>query len=367
MKNPKDKIIVVILLLFALFLSYSIVIFSEDISLSAKSSVLYEPEGKRFLFAKNADIPLPMASTTKIMTALVAFENSLPDDTVTVCERAVGVEGSSLYLKAGERLKMSDLIAGLMLRSANDAAEAIAYHISGSVEGFAELMNAKAKSLGLTLTSFKNPHGLHDDGHYTTARELAIISAEALSKPAIKDITSKKRVTIKNEDGEARLVLNHNKLLSLYDGAIGVKTGFTKKAGRCLVGAAERDGLTFITVTINAPDDWNDHAKLFDYGFSLFEMRTLIEEGQFSYEIPVVMGASETVFVKNTATVQKITERSRQEPTYEVDIPRYAVAPIEEGARLGTVKIYVDGELIAEEELIAQNAVLKQKKRLFNF
>ena len=268
MKNPKERIVIVSIFLILLFIFYATVVFSADgVSVSAKSAALYDPASKSFLYTKNADMQLPMASTTKIMTALVAIENADLDKSVSISDDAIGTEGSSLYLKRGETMTMKDLLMGLMLRSANDAAAAIAYEISGSIEAFAEKMNEKATQIGALNTNFTNPHGLDDPSHYTTAKDLAIITAEALSNKTFLNIVSTKKHIIKNSDGEARLLTNHNKLLNLYDGAIGVKTGFTKKSGRCLVGAAERDGTRLISVTINAPDDWNDHKALFDYGF----------------------------------------------------------------------------------------------------
>ena len=269
MKNPKERIIVFSIFLIFVFILYSTVIFSaSDMRLSAKSAVLYDPHSESFLYSKNADTRLPMASTTKIMTALVAIESASLEATVDISDDAIGTEGSSLYLKEGERMTMGDLLFGLMLRSANDAAAAIAYEISGSIEAFADKMNEKAESLGLTDTHFTNPHGLDDKEHYTTARELAIITGEALKNDTFLQIVSTKKQIITNSDGESRLLINHNKLLNMYENTIGVKTGFTKKSGRCLVGAAERDGVRLITVTINAPDDWKDHIALFDYGFS---------------------------------------------------------------------------------------------------
>lgn len=268
MKNPKERIIVFTIFLIFIFIFYSTVIFSaSEIRLSAKSAVLYDPRSESFLYSKNADARLPMASTTKIMTALVAIESSSLEATVDISDDAVGTEGSSLYLKKGEKMTMGDLLFGLMLRSANDAAAAIAYEISGSIEAFAEKMNEKAEVLGLTDTHFTNPHGLDDKEHYTTARELAIITGEALKNDTFLRIVSTKKQIITNSDGESRLLINHNKLLNMYENTIGVKTGFTKKSGRCLVGAAERDGVRLITVTINAPDDWKDHTTLLDYGF----------------------------------------------------------------------------------------------------
>lgn len=270
MKNPKERIAIFTVFLLLLFILYSITISSAGaLSVSAKSAALYNPTTKSFLYTKNADIPLPMASTTKIMTALVAIENCPLEKEVLVSDKAIGTEGSSLYLKSGEILTMCDLLMGLMLRSANDAAAAIAYEISGSIEGFADKMNEKAAELGLSNTHFTNPHGLDDEKHYTTAKELALIAAAALENDTFRQIVSSKKCTIKNSDGEVRLLINHNKLLNMYDGAIGVKTGFTKRSGRCLVGAAERNGTTLISVTINAPDDWRDHTALFDYGFQI--------------------------------------------------------------------------------------------------
>lgn len=366
MKNPRDKILVALFLLIALFLCYTVVILSSDVSLSAKSSVLYEPTEKRFIYSKNADTRLPMASTTKIMTALVAIDRCPLDRIVSIADKAIGIEGSSLYLKAGEALSMKDLLYGLLLRSANDAACAIAYEIAGGIDEFADMMNEKAQELGLTDTHFTNPHGLHDTEHYTTARELAIISAAALSRPELKEIVSTKRVTIKNSEGEARLVVNHNKLLSMYEGAIGVKTGFTKKAGRCLVGACERDGLSFITVTINAPDDWNDHIKLFDLGYSLFEMRTLAEKNEFLYKIPVIGGKEDSIIITNKDEIKRIFKRSDPTVTKQIDLCRYTSAPIKEGDIIGYVKFYLDGEEIERIPLTAGSDVYKKAKRIFN-
>jgi len=279
MKNPKEKIIVFTVFLILIFIVYSTVIFSaSDVSVSAKSAVLYDPSSAKFLYTKNADARLPMASTTKIMTALVAIENSRLDVFVEINDNAIGTEGSSLYLKKGEVMTMEDLLFGLMLRSANDAAAAIAYEISGSIEAFADKMNEKAENLGLADTHFTNPHGLDDKEHYTTARELAIISGEALKNEVFLKIVSTKKHVIKNFDGEARLLINHNKLLNMYADTIGVKTGFTKKSGRCLVGAAERDGVRLITVTINAPNDWQDHISLLNYGFKKYEAEPLQTE-----------------------------------------------------------------------------------------
>lgn len=368
MKNPRDRIIIFALFLILLFAFFATVIFSEStLNLSAKSAVLYEPVTKSLVYSKNPDKRLPMASTTKIMTALVALEKVPCDQAVTVPEQAVGIEGSSLYLKSGECFKMKDLLTGLMLRSANDAAVAIAYAVSGSVESFSELMNEKACALGLTDTHFTNPHGLDSPEHYTTARELAIIAAEALKNDDFKEIVSTKKATITNTDGEARLVTNHNKLLSMYDGALGVKTGFTKKSGRSLVGASERNGLTFITVTINAPDDWNDHKKLFDFGYSSLSIKHLAKAEDLCYNVPVIGSDKDFITVSNKKSLDAIIRNGEGEPQMSITLPKYTVAPIKKGDVIGKAVFTLNGEKLGELDLIANADALKKERKLFDF
>lgn len=270
MKDNREKIFAILIIAALIFSLFTIFVYSapgREIRISAKAAALYNPQTDTFLYSKNENTRLPMASTTKIMTAVVAVENSELDKIITVDDRAIGIEGSSVYLKNGEELSMESLLYALLLRSANDAAAAIAYEIADSIEAFSDMMNKKAESLGLYDTSFENPHGLDAENHYTTARDLAILSAYAISNPIIKEICSSKKKIIESSL-ESRLIINHNKLLNLYDGCIGIKTGYTKKSGRSLASAAEKYGHTLVCVTINAPDDWNDHKRLFDFGFS---------------------------------------------------------------------------------------------------
>lgn len=234
-------------------------------SVSAKSAILYDCTASRVLLEKNADEKSLIASTTKIMTALVVAENCNEADPVRIPPEAVGIEGSSMYLKEGEVLSVQDLLYGLMLQSGNDAAVALAIYCGGSVEGFVDLMNEKAKELSLTQTHFANPNGLDHDDNYSTARDMAVLTQYALENPVFAELVDTKTATV----GGGRCLTNHNKLLWRYDGCIGVKTGFTRAAGRILVSAAERNGRRLVVVTIGAPDDWNDHAKLLDYGFLL--------------------------------------------------------------------------------------------------
>lgn len=268
MLDNRNRFFIILLLLALTFSVFTVFVYSGNVpSVSAKSAALYEPSTKSFLYTKNENQRLPMASTTKIMTALLAIENLDPEEIIEIDERAVGIEGSSVYLKSGEAMRAIDLVYSLLLQSANDAAAALALRISGSIEDFAILMNEKAESLGLFDTSFKNPHGLDEDGHYTTAHDLAILTAAALENETFKTITSTYKKTLVSSDMQ-RLVVNHNKLLKSYDGCIGVKTGYTKKSGRCLSSAAERGGEVLVAITINAPDDWRDHKVMLDYGWS---------------------------------------------------------------------------------------------------
>ena len=332
-------------------------------TVSAKGAVLIEAESGEVIFKKNSDARLPMASTTKIMTALVAIENADVSKAVSVSPDAVGVEGSSVYLHSNERLTLEDLLYAMLLESANDAATAIAIEVGGDVEGFAEMMNKRARDMGLSDTNFENPHGLDGERHYTTAYELALITREALSNPTFREICSTYKKTIPlNETEGVRLLINHNKLLKSYDGTVGVKTGFTKKSGRCLVSAAERDGLTFIAVTLGAPDDWRDHAAMLDYGFSLYEARKLCDIGSFSYIMPLSGGKDDHIILENAQRITVILPKSAGEIKCVVELPRFCLAPVREGEEIGKLVYYLDGEKIAESKIIAKTSAEAQRQ-----
>ncbi|MBQ8005569.1 MAG: D-alanyl-D-alanine carboxypeptidase [Clostridia bacterium] len=325
---------------------------------SAQSAALLCADNGQFLYKKNADIKLPMASTTKIMTALVAIENSSPDDTVAVDRRAVGVEGSSIYLTEGEVLKMEELLFGLLLASANDAAEAIAFEIGKSIEGFAALMNNKAKELGLSNTHFDNPHGLDSENHYTTASDLAILTSEALKNDTFAKIVSTYKFTISTKNG-ARVLINHNKLLRTYEGSIGVKTGFTKRSGRCLVSAAKRNGLTLVAVTINAPDDWNDHRTLLDSGFSAYSMVNALDEREYKVSLPVIGGTDQTVLCLSQDKISAVlsSDISPQDLSFTLEMPNFLYAPIEKGERVGKLTVKLKGKTIGQTDITAEYSV----------
>lgn len=304
-----------------------------------------------------------MASTTKIMTALVAIESSSPGEDVCVSPAAVGVEGSSIYLKAGEHQTMEALLYAMLLESANDAAAAIAIHVGGSIEGFADMMNEKAAALGLCDTHFLNPHGLAENGHYTTALELAKITAAAMENDFFCEIVSTRKKTITVADGEGvRVLLNHNKLLRAYPDCTGVKTGFTKKSGRCLVSAAEREGLPLIAVTLGAPDDWRDHTAMLDYGFSLYEGH--IPLSSYTCRIPVLLGKRDHVTLSLSNPQTFITKRG--DPAIEVraECNRYAIAPIKAGDQLGRLVYLQNGKVIAEAPLLAEEDIAALDVRL---
>ncbi len=254
---------------------------NASVSTHARAAALIDVESGRLLYSSRGDEPMLIASLTKIMTAIVAIENGDLASKVKVGKNAFAKEGSSLYLKQGEEMLLEDMLYGLMLRSGNDAATAIAEHVGGSEQGFVYLMNAKAEELGLKNTHFANPHGLDAEGHYSSANDLAVLTTYALHNPVFKEIVGTQEKTADNpyEKWDYKWA-NKNKMLRLYEGADGVKTGYTKKALRCLVSSATRGGQQLVAVTLNDGNDWNDHAALLNFGFNHYPLKTLIERGE---------------------------------------------------------------------------------------
>ncbi|WP_347549799.1 D-alanyl-D-alanine carboxypeptidase family protein [Pseudalkalibacillus hwajinpoensis] len=277
-KSMRTKIGVFILIAALIFLMIPRNASADGIGVSARSAVLLEQETGRVLFEKEAYTQRRIASITKIMTAILAIESGKLSEKVVVSSRAAGTEGSSLYLKEGEKITLENLVYGLMLRSGNDAAVAIAESVGGSLEGFVEIMNQKAEEIGMTNTIFANPHGLDDhENHLSTAYDMALLTQYAMDNEIYRVISGTKIHKAPNETENWDYVWrNKNKLLtSLYDDSTGGKTGYTKRAKRTLVSTAERDGMTLIAVTLDAPDDWNDHISMFNWAYSTYE-RTLI-------------------------------------------------------------------------------------------
>lgn len=344
-----------------------------DISTSARASILIDATdgNHRILWSDNADERLGMASTTKIMTAIVAIEAMPLSTKVKIPAAAVGVEGSSVYLSADETLTLEELLMCVLLESANDAATAVAITVGGSVEKFADMMNEKATLLGLEDTHFTNPHGLDDDEHYTTVRDLAFLAAAAMDNDIFRSIVSTYRTTVPSPDG-VRLLINHNRLLRSYDGCIGVKTGFTKSSGRCLVSAAERDGLRLVAVTLNDGADWVDHAAMLDAGFAEYCSVELSKDGAFSscsdLSLPmlsVVGGEQSTVECRIADDVSVILPRTHGTITCRIEMTRSRPAPIYRGDQIGRVLWYCDGELIAESDIVTSYCAAKTPKKNF--
>ncbi len=250
-------------------------------SVSAVGAILMEQESGRVLYEKEAHEPMRIASITKIMTAILAIESGKMEETVKISSNAEGTEGSSIYLTAGEEITLEDLVYGLMLRSGNDAAIAIAEHVGGSVEGFVYMMNDKADELGMTNTAFANPHGLDDhEEHYSTAYDMAQLTKYAMENEQYREISGTKTYRSEAED-RYRVFNNKNRLLTqLYRYSTGGKTGYTKRAKRTLVSTATKDELDLIAVTINAPSDWHDHMSLFEWAFDTFELKELVKKGK---------------------------------------------------------------------------------------
>ncbi len=341
------KIIAVILAVF-----FSVTAFAappEDIS--ARSAVLVDKASGRLLYEKNGFEKLPMASTTKIMTALLVIQNCKLTDVVTVSPTAAGVEGSSLWLEVGEELTVEQLLYGLMLKSGNDAAVALAEHTAGSVDAFVVMMNAKAKEIGMFNTSFETPNGLDGENHYTTAYDMAVLTRYAMTLPAFRNIVATKEIRIPWGGYEwDRVLKNHNKLLWQCQGCTGVKTGFTKKAGRCLVSTVMRDGRELIAVTLNDPDDWNDHQRLYDFGFEDFVTARLTKAGQLWETITVQGMELGLVCGRDFITSLRVGEEEGLE--YRVEYKDITL-PIKSGQTVARLYIFSEGEFLGGVNLNA--------------
>lgn len=325
----------------------------EDIS--AVSAILIEAQTGTVLYEKNPDERRAMASTTKIMTALLTIEAGDLDREFTVDPLAIRVEGTSMGLREGDRVSRRDLLYGILLPSGNDAANAAAVSVSGSIPAFVRLMNSRAQELGLSDTHFVTPSGLDAEGHYTTARDLAKLAAFAMKDETFRSVVSCSSAEVEFGDPPyKRTLYNSNKMLRRYDGAIGVKTGFTDNARRCLVSAAERDGVTLIAVTLNAGDDWNDHTKMLDYGFT--QVRAFPLGVDCSYRVAVA-GTGQSVGVYAHKATIALLEGQRSSLTRRVMLPSFVYGTVEKGDRLGELQFLLDGEVILECPLFADSTV----------
>lgn len=344
-----------------LFAFFSFSVSAESISLSAQSAIVIDAKTSRIVYEKNAYEKRPMASTTKIMSTLLTLEYGDLDTYFTVDSEAIKVEGSSMGLCEGDMVRLIDLCYGMMLPSGNDAANAAAVRVGGSIDNFVCMMNDKAKELGLEDTHFVTPSGLDDytDEHYSTAYDMALLTKAALENEKFREICGEKygKTEFGNPPYE-RWLTNSNKLLSSYEGVFGVKTGFTDKARRCLISACERNGVELICVTLCAADDWNDHIKLYNYGFSEFKNTSLPAAHQ-TLRFSVVGGDKSTVdaTLMSAPTAALFEgELERVEVVYNVN--RFLYAPVNVGDVVGTVSYYLDDTLICQSQFQATSSVM---------
>lgn len=341
----------------------AVLLFPQCVSaISAQKAILMDGQTGRVLYEKRADERSLIASTTKIMTALVVCERCNVLDQICVPREAVGVEGSSMYLQEGEVLTIQELLYGLMLASGNDAAVALAIHCGGTVEGFAELMNDKARSLGLSGSHFTNPHGLDGKDHYSTARDLAVLASCAMQNPLFAQTVSTRQVRVGN-----RYLTNHNKLLWQLDGADGVKTGYTRAAGRILVSSASRHGRRLICVTIDDGNDWADHAALHEDGFSRFSPRKMISAGDVLGTIQVFGGQQEQVRVIAGADFS-VCVAPEEQVKVVLSKKEFVYAPVAANGNAGFAYLCIDGKAVGKVPVYYETTIeqqLPEKKSLW--
>ncbi|MFA1822796.1 D-alanyl-D-alanine carboxypeptidase family protein [Virgibacillus oceani] len=317
-----------------------------SVNVSGNNAVLLEQTTGRVLFEKNAHEKASIASITKIMTAIIAIESGKMDEKATASRKAIYTEGSSIYLEQGEKMTIEDLVYGLMLRSGNDAAVAISEYIGGSEEGFVYLMNEKAKWLGMTNTNFENPHGLDADRHYSTAYDMAILMQYAMQNEEFAKISG---TTDYIAESRTYSWQNKNKLLTqFYEYCTGGKTGYTRHTGRTLVTSAEKENMQLIAVTLDAPDDWQDHMSMFEWGFEAFDMHPLIEKGEFLYQFSGLEDIS-TGYL-NRDVIYPLTDEEKTNIKYENFILQDT--SVKEGEMIGKSVFYLDDQLIAEAPIM---------------
>lgn len=345
----------ILCLALTLLLMHGPAVASEALTVAAKGAVLIDGESGRILFAQNENKLLPEASCTKIMTALLALEHCALDEEVTAGKNAYGVPGTSIYLSEGETLTMEQMLYGLMLRSGNDAAVAIAEHVAGSVSDFANLANARAQELDADA-SFVNPHGLDADGHAASALGLARIMREAMKNEDFRTITSTQKKIIPWVGNEySRVLENKNRLLSTYDGATGGKTGYTSKAGRCLVFSAKRDGMELIGTVLNCPTWFDTATVMLDYGFDHFRMERAFDEGDEAAQVTVLDGNEASVSAvagENLASAVTIGSK----PEVKIEAPA-VTAPVKKGQVIGRAQLIENGQVVDECHLLAAEVV----------
>lgn len=326
---------------------------------SAGALALMDAASGRLLYGKNPDARMYPASTTKILTALLAIERGNLDARTLVSRKAATVGESTMWLEAGEVISLNDLLYGLMLNSGNDAAVAIAEHVAGSEKEFARLMNERARRIGAMNTNFVNPHGLHDDRHYTTARDLGLMAREAMKNPTFAQIVATRRKTVPwGERGWNRPLWNLNRILWSYPGADGVKNGFTDEAGRTLVASATRDGFRLVAVVLNSWDTYSEAARLLDYGFVRYRLHREADKGDVVLSLPVDGGTAAAVrAVMGDDLALALADEEHARLRREMILPERLQAPVTSGQVLGKVTLYLDGSEVASAPIVAASEV----------
>lgn len=352
----------IVALLLVVIIPFALSFITSAQSTSARSAILINGDNGEVIYSQNSDECLPMASTTKIMTALLLCEYGHFDEEIIVTKEMATVEGSSMGLLPGDTVTFHDLLYGMMLASGNDAANTTAIAIGGSVQNFVALMNKKADEIGLKNTNFVTPSGLDADEHFSTAYDMAMLARYALENEQFAAAAASERATLcYGNPPYNRTLTNHNKLLKIYDGAIGVKTGYTSKSGRCLVSAAKRDGEYLIAVTLDDGNDWQDHASLFNYGFSVLnQVEATPEKGE--YTLSVISGEQDEITIKTQSRVFNVL--NTDSITCEVRLPEFIYAPVRTGDTVGEM-VYKQGDnIIATVRLTTDESVkLKTEDR----
>lgn len=328
---------------------------------SAKAMCVLEQNSGRVLFGKNINLKLPMASTTKIFTALTVLERCKNLDAyVNVNEKAVGIKGTSIYLRKGERLTVKELLYGMMLPSGNDAATALGYYIGKDIPSFCKMMEAAARKAGAVNSCFKNPHGLDEEGHYTTAYDLAIASASVMKYDAFKEIVTTKSTQIRgNKEVKTRYLRSKNKLLSNFSGCTGIKTGFTNNAGRCFVGAASRENLDVVCSVLNCGPMFEECAKFMELAFKDYKNYEIIPAYNIIDNLNVIKGRELSVKVFSRKSFEfPLTSEEFMKINYEYKIPDFLTAPIKKEQKVGTIKVYLEDKLLFQDEVLTKDNVI---------
>ena len=359
MKRSRLFFLSLILIFAALCVPFQSIDSSADAFTSARAMCVIESSSNRILYSKNENEKRAMASTTKIMTAITAIESGVDlDIPFEISRKAVGISGTSIYLRDGEELTLRDLLYGLMLVSGNDASYAIGEYVGNGIEHFIDMMNWKAHQIGAFNTHFENTHGLDADGHYTSAYDLAIISSYALKNETFKEIVSTKDIQITNADGKIRYFRNKNKLLNALDGAIGVKTGYTGDAGRCLVSAVERDGMQVVCVVLDCRPMFEDSAELLEKAFKEYDLIDLASNIVYPESISVENGSKDSVLISRLKSCYyPLKEGEKEKISVELNLTDKVKAPIKKGDEIGEIRIFIDKDLLFSEKIFTMEDV----------